>query len=161
MSERTQIVSYLVLTKPIACQREQNFISTCVEQSLRMPAITQYAYQLVFNKSNTCQLAHKLHLYMSWTKSLNASEAKRCISTCIDQNHPMPARTKNASQHVLTKHASEYTKFISTNVDQINPFQREHKMNLNLRWTEPSHACENTICFSTCHVQNPPLPAEI
>ena len=41
----------------------------------------------------------------------------------------MPARTQNASQHVLTKHLM---------------CQRRHKMHLNTCWPNPFHACEDT-----------------
>jgi hypothetical protein len=36
-------------------------------------------------------------------KPAEASEDTKCISTCVDQTHLMPARTQNASQHVTTK----------------------------------------------------------
>ena len=123
----------------MACQREQNVISTCFEQSLTMPAITQYACQLVFTNFNTCQLAHKLHLILSWTKTLIASGAKHCTSTCIVQNHQMPGRTKNASQ---TPHMPTMTQ---------NVFQ--------YMLTIQSHASTDKISMATFVDKTPPIPA--
>ena len=74
----------------------------------------------------------------------HASEDIKYISTFVDQTHPMPARTQNASQHVLTKPL---------------PWERGHKMYLNLSWPNPSYASEDTKCISTCVDQTLPMSA--
>ena len=89
----------------------------------------------------------------------------------------MTARTKNTSQHVLTKHANENTKCISIYVYQIPPMptrpqnasqhvlakhiscQRGHQMHLNLSCLNPSHASEDTKCILTCVDQTTPMQA--
>ena len=56
----------------------------------------------------------------------------------------MPARTHNASQHVLTKPI---------------PCQGGHKMYLNMRLPNPYYASEDTKCNSTYVDQTHPMPA--
>ena len=116
-----------------------------------MPASTQFAYQLVFTKSNPCQRAHKLHLYMSWTKPLNTCEATSCISTCIDQTQHLPAKTQNAPQIHQTPPMKARTQNVTQRVlTKHFPCQRGHKMYLNSSWPSPSNVGVDTKCISTC-----------
>ena len=57
-----------------------------------------------------CKRGHKMHLNKNGPKPFNASEDTKCISTSVDQTHPMPMRTQNVSQHVLkmTENASQH-----------------------------------------------------
>jgi len=57
------------------------------------------------------------------------------ISTSVDKIPPIPSRTQNASQHVITKSL---------------PYQRGHKMHLNMCWSFPYIASENNKCIWTC-----------
>ena len=71
----------------------------------------------------------------------------------------MPARTQNASQHVLTKPVS------TQNVSQLVLIklvlcQRGHKIYLNLWWPKHYHASEDTKFISTCVGQTHPMPAK-
>ena len=76
-------------------------ISTCIEQTSTMPAKTQNSPQthqtpiMLARTQNASQ--HML------TNPFHARENKKCISTCVDQNHSMPVRTQNGYQQVLTK----------------------------------------------------------
>ena len=107
-----------------------------------MPASPQSASVYELNKIPQCQRGQKLHLNMHWPKPSHASEDKKCISKCVGKNQPMPARTENASQHVLTK---------------CLPYQRRHKMHLSLCWPNPSHASEYTKFTLTCVDKNNPI----
>ena len=78
-------------------------ISTCVEESLPMPARTENLPQNVLMKLLPCQQGLKMHLNMCWTNTSHVSEQTICISTCVDQTHPMPVSTQNASPHAFTK----------------------------------------------------------
>jgi hypothetical protein len=69
----------------------------------------------------------------------------------------MTARTKNISQYVLTKHANENTKCISTSVDKTHPMPARIQDVSQLVLTEPTHASKETLCSTTCGVQTPPL----
>ena len=119
-----------------------------------------------------------MFLNMCWPNTYQASEDSNCISTCVDQNQAIPARTQNIPKHVLTKsipcqrghkmyrhmcwantsHATADTKCILTCVNQC---QRGHKMHLNICWPNPSYAIEGTKCISTCVDQLHPMPARI
>ena len=158
---------------------ETKFISADVDQTHPMPVRKQNASQLVLTKPlpsqrgqkmqlNMCwrkplswQRWHKMYLNFCWTNAFHACENTKRFKTC-DQTHPMPARIKNVSQHVLTKptpcqrwqkiffdlflsistHASHDTKCIPTSVEQT-----------------PSHASEDREFISTCVYQSHPKPA--
>ena len=76
----------------------------------------------------------------------NAIEDTKCISTFVDQTPPIPSRTQNLSQHVLTK-----------------PIlcQQEHKIYLKMRWQNKSHCSEDIKYISIGVWQTPPMPAMI
>ena len=187
-----QNVPQMLLIKHLPWSEDTKCISTCVDQTHPMHVSTQNVSQLVLTKPIPCQRKQKMLLNTWWPNRFHPTEDTKCISTCIDQTPPMPARTQNTSQHVLTKpshdredtkcrpktsHASEDTKFTSTlcrhnpsqagedkNASQLVltkslPWQRGHKMYLDLCWPKPSHACEHTICISTCVDQIPFIPA--
>ena len=120
-----------------------------------------------------------MYLKLCWTNLTHTSEPTKCMSNCVDQTPPMPARTQNVSQHVLTKpfYAREETNCISRCIDQAYhmrartqnishlalskhiPFQRWHKVDLNMCWPNPSHASEDRKCISTSVEQTSPMPA--
>jgi hypothetical protein len=121
MPVRTKNLSQHVLTKPLSCQRGDKIrlnmcspnptnarkktkcISTFVDQNPLIPAMTQNASQHVLTKIIQCQRGHKMYLNFPWINPFNASEDTNCASTCVDQSHPIPAKTQNVPQHVLTK----------------------------------------------------------
>ena len=111
-----------------------------------MSANTQYAYQLVFTKSNPWQRHTKcistwIEQYPSFlarlkfesqhalTKTLTMTEDTKCISTCVEKNPEKPTMTQNVSQHVLKiqSHARTYRNFIATFVDKSLPCLPGHK----------------------------------
>jgi hypothetical protein len=116
-----------------------------------------------------------MYLNMSCPNTLET----KCVSTCIDQTPPMPARTENAFQHVLTKPLPCQLghKIISTFVDQTPamprrtqnasqhvltipiPCQRRQYMHLKMCWPNPSNASEDTKFFSTCVDKTQPMTA--
>ena len=108
-----------------------------------MPASTQNAYKLVLNKPLPYQRGYKMYLNMCWPIPLKDSKDTKCISTCVKNTPPIPARTQNASHYVLTK---------------MIHCQQVHKMHVNTCWPNPTHASENTSIL-TCVVQTPPMPA--
>ena len=84
-----------------------------------------------------------MYLNMCWPNSSHVTDETKCTSKCVDETHPMPARTRKASQNVLTKPV---------------PCQREHKIYLNLCWTNLSHGNEDTKYISTCVEQTYLMP---
>jgi hypothetical protein len=78
-------------------------ISACVDQMQLMPAWMQNISQKVLTKPVPCQRGREIYLDMCWQNPSHSSEETKCISTCVNQTKPMPKRTHNASQHVLTK----------------------------------------------------------
>ena len=72
--------------------------------------------------------------------TFHASKGLKCISTCVEQTFPMPART----QHVFTKNIR---------------CKRRHKMYLNMCSPKTSHSTEDRKCISTCLYQTLPIPA--
>ena len=87
MTARTQDVSQPVLTKPI---------STCIDETHPMQARTQNASQHVLMKLIQCKRGHKIHLNVYRPSSYNASDGKKCISSCVDHTPSILARTQNA-----------------------------------------------------------------
>ena len=85
MSARIKNGSPLVTKNPSFTGEDTKCVSTCVDQTPRMPTRTQHVPQHVSTIPIACQ----------WTV--------KNISKCVDQTHPIPARTQNESQHVLTK----------------------------------------------------------
>jgi len=98
----------------------------------------------VLNNPITCQGEHKMHLILCRLNPSHASKDTKCISSFVEQTHPMPARTQNVSQHVLN-----------------NPItcQGEHKMHLILCRLNPSHASKDIKCISRFVEQTHPMPA--
>ena len=101
-------VYQLLLTKPNRCQREV----------LTKP--NTYASLHALSLLLHCQRTHKMHINLSWQRPIHGSEhikcnptlvgqplndikASKCISTCIDESLPLPARKRNASQHVFPR----------------------------------------------------------
>ena len=117
MPASTLNASQHVWPKSLNARVDTKCISTSVDQTQLMPAITQNQYELT--KSITCQRADKMNLNMCWPT--HVCKNIKCISTCVEQTPPMPARTLNASQFVWPKslNARVDTKCISTCVEQI------------------------------------------
>ena len=151
MPARTQIASQHVLTKQSNSSEDKKFVSTYVDHNHLMIANTQNASQHVMTILILRQLEHES---MCWPNPLHASEDIKCISTCVNQTHPMPAnphkiylnmcwptpppiktRTQNASQLVLTKH---------------HQCHRGHEIHISMCWPNPSNAIEDTKFTSTC-----------
>jgi hypothetical protein len=100
-----------------------------------MTAMTQYAYQLVWNKTIPCQRGYKIYLKICLRNPTHATEDTECISTFVDQIHPMPEITLNVTHHVLTNPLPReqglklYHLLVLT---KLLPYQRGHKMQLIL-----------------------------
>ena len=118
-----------------------------------MPAKTHNASQHVLTKPIPCQGGHKMYLNMRLPNPYYASEDTKFISTYVDQTHPMPARTQNVSQHVLSKPF---------------PWQRWQKMHLNMCWPKPPMPSQvskyvsnaNEIQNVSQHVLSKPIPCQ-
>ena len=145
--------------KPSHSCEETKCTSKWVDQTHPMPAMTENVSQPMLTKSLPCLRGPKMLFNICWPNPSHHSENtkyistwvwpnfshtiddRKCISTCVDQTHPMPARTKNVSQHV-------FKKFL--------PCQRGHKMHLNMCWQNTSHDSEDSKCISTCADQDLP-----
>jgi hypothetical protein len=112
---------------------------------------------------NVCwrKRGHKMYVNVCWPNPFHDPEDIKSISTCVDETYPMPARTQNASQNVMTKSMPckrAHQIYITTCV-KVTSCQQGHKIYLNLCSTYISHAWEDTKYISTCVEQTPPMPA--
>jgi hypothetical protein len=82
-----------------------------------------------------CQLEHKIYRISYW--------GQKCISTCLHQTPHMPSRSQSATQIVSSKN---------------NPCQQKHKIYLNMCWTNPFQASEDTNYITTCVEKTYPIP---
>ena len=126
-----------------------------------MPAMTQNVSQQMLSKSITCSEDTK-SISTCFTKHTHANDDTKCISTCVDQTPPKPARSENATQHVLNKPITYkrgykihqtlrgHKMHLNKGLTKIIPCQRGRQMHLNMCRPNPSHACEDTKCISTC-----------
>ena len=85
MPVRTQNETQQMLTKPISCRRGQNMYLKLCKPNPPMPGRTQIVCQFVF-----INIFHE-------------RQDTQCISTCVDQTHPLPARTLIVFQFEMTK----------------------------------------------------------
>ena len=119
MKSMTQNSFQHVLTKTLSCQQGHKIhlnmfwpklsyvsegtklTSTCVEQTYPMPERTQTGTHHVLNKHNIYQWDQKNESQHVLTNPIpcqqgiimNQSEDGKCMSTCVEQNPLMPART--------------------------------------------------------------------
>ena len=128
------------------------------------------------------QRGHKMHINMFWPNPTHASDNINCFSTWVYQSSPMPARTQNSSQHVLTKpipchrgHKMNLNwcwpnvtdvsegkrKLLQLVLTKTNPWKRGHKTYLNMSWPNTSPASEDTKCFPTSVDQTPHMTERI
>ena len=110
----------------------EKWILTLVDKTTPMPAVTQNVYQHALIK---CQWVHKMHHYMCW------------------QMHPMPVRTQNVSQNVMTKPLlCQRWQKMHHNMCWANGSHGKvaHKIYLNMRLSSPYSASEDTKCILTC-----------
>ena len=168
-TENTKCISTYV-DQPITCQREQKMYRNMCSpnpsldsentNSMCWPnpfihALTENPSQHVFTKPLPWLQKHRMYLNSSCpcqreTKNVSTCVDTNCMYTCVvqippmpavDQPQTMPARTKKAYQHVLTK-----------------PLicQRGHKVHLNFWWSHRSHDSADTKCW---HVEKThPMP---
>ena len=131
MSEWTQNVYQHVFT------REKKIVS---QHALNNRNPCQQSHNIHIN---LCSLnlthAHKLHLFLSWTKTLNASEA-----ICCQRWHKIHLSICWANP----SYANDDTKCISIYVDHTVPCQHGQNFDRNICWQKPSHSCEDTKCMS-------------
>ena len=143
-----------------------------------MPVRKQNVYQLVLTKPLACKRGNKIYLKMCWLKPSHASVDRKCISTCVEQIHPMLSNTqimpqlvlnksftrqRNVSQHELTKtsHDNKKRTFFYICTDQTHFCQQlynkylkwGHKIYLNLCWPNTSHAIEDTKCVQETFIR--------
>ena len=160
MPARTQNVSNMCWPNPSSVSEHTKCISTYVDQTSLMLAWTLNASQHVLNKPRPCQPKHKMYLNLCWSVPSHAYEEIKCkstyleqtypnaredtkfTSTCADQTPPMPARSRNVSQLLLTSSL---------------PRQRRHKIYLNICWTNPSHAARSHNVSHMCWKAPPVL----
>ena len=157
MSEWTQNVYQHVFT------REKKIVS---QHALNNRNPCQQSHNIHIN---LCSLnlthAHKLHLFLSWTKTLNASEA-----ICCQRWHKIHLSICWANP----SYANDDTKCISIYVDHTVPCQHGQNFDRNIFWkknppipartqnvchlvlTIPSHVSEDRKCISTCVDQTLP-----
>ena len=90
---------------------DTKWISICDNQTTSIPARTQNVTPLLYNpcqrgskRTLTCVDHHipfigrqKMHLNFCWPNASHASVESKCISTCVDQTHPLPASIENVS----------------------------------------------------------------
>ena len=106
-------------------------ISTCVQQNPPMPAMTQNVIQHVLNKPFPCQRRQNASQQISHMPS----RTQNISQLVLTKSYPMPAKTQIVSQLVLNKQL---------------PCHHGQKMHLNMGWTKPSHASDDTKSISTC-----------
>ena len=114
------------------------------------------------------QRGHKIRFNMCWPNPNHANEDTKWILTCVYQTNPMPVRTQNVTQQMLTKPIpcrrghNMYLKLCKTNPPMTGrtqivcqhvftihiPWMPGHTMYLNVCWSNPSLASENTKCIS-------------
>ena len=142
-------------------------ISSFFDQNALMPARTQNVSQLALIKRIPWLWVHKLHRNICILNPSNASDYINCKSAYVDQAYPTPARIKNCNSIPVDQNFTmlERKQIISqlvlnmpANTQNASQLvltktlwcQRGQKRQLNMCWTNPSHASEDTNCFSTC-----------
>ena len=143
-----------------------------------MKARSQNVCLNVFSKLMPYLRMHKIHLNTWWSYSSHASgdikfnmcwpdlsyanQDTECISSCIDETHPMPVKIKkcispfvNQTLLCLPGHKIAHQLVLTKSIQ----CQWKSKMHLNMCWPEPSHAIEHSKRISTCVDQIPPMPA--
>ena len=144
-------------TDPSYTSKDTKCLLTCVEREQTARIKNSFHHLLI--KPLTCHRGHKIYLNMRLPNPSNASEDTICNSTCVDLPHPMPVRTQNISQLVLTK---------------IIPVQRGDIMHLSMCWqtsmpartqntsqyvlTKTSHASDDRSYIFACVYQTHPMP---
>ena len=156
----TQNTSQHVLTKRLPWQRghkmyvnftwpnqshandDTNCISSSVDQTTPMPAMTQ---------------SESLHVM---AKPISCQRGQKSTSTSFDQTHHTPGRTLNAYQLVLTKHNPRQGEHkMHLNVWWPNPSDvREDTRCISICWPNSSNVSEDTKCILTCVDQKNPMP---
>ena len=105
VSEDTKCIPTSEVRNPSHANKHTKCKSTCDDQTPPMPsrtqnssqhALTQNAPQHVFTELIQRQ-RHKMSLKTCCPNPSHTSEDTKCISTWVDQIHPMPARTQNVS----------------------------------------------------------------
>ena len=141
---RTEIPLQHVWPNPSHTSEDTTCISTRGDLAPPMAARTQCVSQLVLTKHITCQREHKILLNMCWPSYSHASKHTKCISTCVEQTHHIPARTQNVSTRVgtITFHVSEDISEIV--LTKLLTCQRRHKMHLNICWPNALNAILDT-----------------
>ena len=76
--------------------------TTCVDQIPLMPVRTQNVSQLEMTKRTPCQRGHKMYHNLCWPIPSHATKIIKCISTCVYQTPPMPARIQIVSWHEIS-----------------------------------------------------------
>ena len=127
-------------------------ISTCVDQTLLIPARTQNLFQHVLPKPIECQRGLNMYINKCWC---HASEDLICTSKCVDQTHPIPAKTQNVSQNMYRPNSSN-----ASEIAECLTCHRRHKMFLNMCWPNTSHSREYRKWISTCVYQTPHITAK-
>ena len=86
---------------------------------------------------------------------------KKCVWTCVDQTHPMPANTQNVlwDENYLNMYwPISFQRAHKMLDNMLIPNQVGDKMLLSMCWTFPSHSWDDTNRNSTSVDQNHPMP---
>ena len=120
----------------MSCQNHHVFTMPSRKQNASQLMSTNSSHVCVDTRSvstsvDPCQPGQNMYLNLCWPShsrdvfhnmSSQASGETKCISTCTDQTPPLPARTQNAFQHLLSKPLL---------------FERLHIMYLDFSWPYP------------------------
>jgi hypothetical protein len=128
-------------------------ITRLVDQTNPIPARTQNESQRELTEDLPYQRVNKMHLYMY---HFHASEDTKWISRsnpshvsenrkCVDQIHPMQARTQNVCQYLLTEPI---------------PFMRGNKIYLQFVDKTPPMTARAQNFITTCVEQTHPMAAK-
>jgi len=166
-----------LLTQAIPFQREQKMHLNLCCQNIFHASKDMVCISTCVAQPIACQREYKMHLNFCWPNPTHVGEDTKFISTCVEKAHPLPARTQNVSQHVLTKpvlcqrghkvhlnmcwsyvsNASNEKKRISSFVDQTQSMQAKKWNKSQQALNKPISCPSDTKCISTCVDQTPPM----
>ena len=127
-SEETKCISNCVPAN------NTKYTSTCDDQTPPIPARTQNISQLMLTQPFRFQRGHKMDINFDWSKPAHNSEDTKYISTCVEHTRPIPARTQNGSQILLTKPLPLRQNVYQLALTKPIPCQRGEKCSSN--WIE-------------------------
>ena len=161
---KTKNLFLICWPNPFHASADTKWISKCVDKTPLMPAKTQNVFLLLLTKPIK-RRQHKMHLNMFWANSSHAIEPQNVsqhvlfkLIPCLREHNRYLTTCKWGHKMYLNMccpnrpHASEYSKYVTTCVEQTHPMPGRHKMYLNLCLLNPSNAVrtQNTSLVLTC-----------